>query len=94
MAATGHAIKMNAPADAARAPCRRHVADHRDPRIQDRLGDLAHRGVEAPGRVDLQQDGGRRVVVRVLDRAAQVVGDERVDDAVRDAGSTIVGCRA
>ena len=35
-----------------------------------------------PGVSICKQDGGRRVVVRVLDRAAKVVGDERVDDAV------------
>ena len=71
IAATGHESSTNAPAEAARAPCGRHVADHRD--LRGRIACVIWRieEIQAAGRVDLDQHGGRAVVGRALDRAAR-----------------------
>jgi hypothetical protein len=59
----------------------RHVADHGDPRAEDGLDDLAHRGIESTRRVDREEHGRVALGVRRLDPRSDVVGRERIHHA-------------
>ena len=59
---------------------RRDVDDDRDVGGEDALDDLAHRRVEAAGRVKLDHDGRGPVDLGLVDGPADEVGERRVDD--------------
>ena len=69
MAAMCAAYRMKVPALAARAPLGATNDGHRHRRGEDRLDDLAHRGIEPAGRVHAQDDELGALLRRALDAA-------------------------